>query len=287
MIHGLTMTRNIDALSSSTLKHLREQWWNESFTGFLRDTLQPRAGSRILDVGCGTGTAEVQLSRLRLSQVSLVGVDILPARLKQAVDAARAHNIRVRYAAADGCQLPFRDAMFDSTFCVAVLQHVRDVEGAVGEFARVTKPGGRVLAVEPDNRARYWYSSVEAGMEAFELATHLFSSVSDSRGDASDPIVGPRLPAIFVRKGIEPSGVQLFPVTVSHLGAPPPAIWAARKEAVAALMNRAPDGSVRRLAADFQKLLTRYADQATAAGSSFVEIQNTMLFATAGIRRET
>jgi SAM-dependent methyltransferase len=168
-----------------------------------------------------------------------------------------------------------------------VLQHVRDVERAVAEFARVTKPGGRILAVEPDNRARYWYSSVEAGMEAFELATHLFSALSEARGDAGDPVVGPRLPAIFVRKGIEPSGVQLFPVTVSHLGAPPPAIWASRREAVKALMDRAPDGSVRRLGADFQKLLARYAEQATSAGPSFVEIQNTMLFATAGIRNES
>jgi SAM-dependent methyltransferase len=278
--------RSIDALGSPTLKHLRDNWWTEAFTTFLKDTLQPRAGSRLLDVGCGTGMPEVQLSRLRISQVSFFGVDVLPARVIEAVGAAKAHNIRARYAAGDGCKLPFGDGKFDSTFCIAVLQHVRDVEGAVAEMARVTKPGGRVLAVEPDNRARYWYSSVPAGMEAFEVANRLFSALAETRGDATDPVVGPRLPAIFGAKGIEPSDVQLFPVTVSRLGKPPRAVWTARREAIAALMNDAPDGSVRRLAEDFQKLVTRYADQATKAGSSFVEIQNTLLFATAGIRAE-
>lgn len=283
----LGVTRDIDALSSPTLKHLRERWWDESFTSFLKDTLQPRAGSRILDVGCGTGTAEVQLSRLRISQVSIFGVDVLAARVKEAVNAAKAHNIRARYAAADGCNLPFADGKFDSTFCIAVLQHVRDVEAAVGEFARVTKPGGRVLAVEPDNRARYWYSSVGVGMRAFEVANRLFATLADARGDATDPVVGPRLPGIFARKGIEPSGVELFPVTVSHLGAPPQSIWEARRQAVAGIIERAPDDSVRRLATDYQTLLATYADEASAAGPSFVEIQNTLLFATAGIRSES
>jgi SAM-dependent methyltransferase len=278
--------RNIDALGSPTLKHLRDNWWTEAFTTFLKDTLQPRAGSRILDVGCGTGMPEVQLSRLRISQVSFFGVDVLPARVIQAVGAAKAHNIRARYAAADGCKLPFGAGTFDSTFCIAVLQHIRDVEAAVAEMARVTKPGGRVLAVEPDNRARYWYSSVSAGMEAFELANRLFAAQGEARADAADPVVGPRLPAIFAAKGIEPSDVQLFPVTVSRLGRPPKAVWTARKEAIAALINDAPAEPVRRLAEDFQKLLTRYADQATKAGSSFVEIQNTLLFATAGIRSD-
>ena len=31
----------IDALTSQTLKHLREQWWDEQFTEFLAETLKP------------------------------------------------------------------------------------------------------------------------------------------------------------------------------------------------------------------------------------------------------
>ncbi len=282
----LTMARNVDGLTSATLKHLRERWWDESFTNFLKDTLQPRSGRRILDVGCGTGTAEVQISRLRLTQVDLFGVDLLPDRVKAAHGAARAHNIRAGFAAADACALPFADATFDSSFCVAVLQHIGDVPRAVRELARVTRPGGRVLAVEPDNSARYFYSSSAEGMEANEAAGHFFAAIAQARGEAGDPRVGPRLPTLFAQSGIEPLGVNLFPVSRAQLGAPGQEVWDDRRQAVKDAVERAPGESIRRLGQDYLKLLDRYAAAAMSAGPSFVEIQNTMLFATFGQRTE-
>ena len=157
--HGCPMSREIDALTSSTLRHLRDRWWNDAFTAFLEDTLRPRPGKRILDVGCGTGTGEVSLSRLRMSQMQLYGVDLVLQRLRQALEATRGANARASYAAADACRLPFRTGVFDSTYCVAVLQHIRDLGLSLGEIARVTKPNGRILVVEPDNQAIYWFSS--------------------------------------------------------------------------------------------------------------------------------
>ena len=280
------MPRDIDGLTSWTLKHLRERWWDASFTSFLRENLQPRAGNRILDVGCGAGTAELNLGLLRLSQVDLVGVDILIDRVREALAATRAHNIRAGYAVADGCLLPFANGSFDSTFCVAVLQHLRDVPGALREFARVTKAGGRVLAVEPDNGARYWYSSVESGTRAFEAGAHFFATLAQARGDMTDPSVGPKLPGMFSRCSIQPLAVHLFPVSVSRLGAPSPAVWEARRASVREAIAKAPDEAIRRLRADYLKQLDRYAEDAAAAGPSFVEIQNTMLFATVGQRIE-
>jgi len=280
------MPRDIDVLSSSTLKHLRERWWDTTFTDFLRETLQPKPGNRILDVGSGVGTAELSLGLLRLSQVDLFGVDLLVDRVREALSATRAHNVRVGYAAADACALPFRTASVDSTFCVAVLQHLSDVSIALMEFARVTKPGGRVLAVEPDNSARYWYSSVEAGARAFELGTQFFTAVSQARGDSTDPGVGPKLPGLFSAHHIQPVAVHLFPVSLSRLGAPPASVWESRREAVRKAIARAPDESLKRLGADYLKVIDRYAEEATAVGPSFVEIQNTMLFATVGQRQE-
>lgn len=280
------MPRDIDALTSAALKHLRERWWDPEFTSFLRDTLRPRAGNRILDVGCGVGTAEVQLGLLHLSQVRLVAVDAVPTRVRQALAETRAHNIRAGFAAADASALPFHDASFDATFCVAVLQHVRDIGAAIHEFVRVTKPGGRVLAVEPDNSARYWYSSVESGREAFDLGVRFFTALAQVRGDATDPMVGPKLPSIFARQGLELVSVHLFPVSVSRLGAPPSSVWDARRQGVRQAVARAPDGALKRLGADYLKLIDRYAADAAAAGSNFVEIQNTLLFATVAQRLE-
>src|SRR5262245_19927337 len=191
------MSRELDALTSSTLKHLREHWWDDAFTAFLEETLRPRPGKSILDVGCGSGTAEISLARLRLSQMRFVGVDLLVDRLRAADTATRGINARILYAAAHACHLPLANATFAPTFCVAVLQHFRDIGRAVSELARVTRPGGRVLVVEPDNAARYWFSSVPSGMQADELGRRFFGGVAAARSEASEPSVGPLVPGLF------------------------------------------------------------------------------------------
>jgi ubiquinone/menaquinone biosynthesis C-methylase UbiE len=276
--------RHVDLLSAATLKHLREQWWDDAFTDFVKDMLQPRPGRRILDVGCGRGKTQVHLSRLRLTQVQLFAVDLVIERVQAALTTARSHNIRAGFAAADACALPFPDGTFDSTFTVAVLQHISDVSRAVGELARVTRPGGRVVAVEPDNAARYFYSSSDSGGRAYVAAGQFFNALSRVRGDATDPSVGPRLPSLFAAHGIEPLSVHLFPVSRAQVGAPADAVWAARRTAVEEAAGRAPDEAIKRLGQDYNKMLDRYAEDARAAGSGFVEIQNTMLFATVGQR---
>ena len=279
------MTRDVDVLTSATLKHLRDRWWDEAFTTFLFETLQPRPGQRILDAGCGTGTAAVNLSRRRLPQVQLFGVDLLLDRVTAAQTEVRSHNIRAGFACADICALPFADASFDSAFCVAVLQHIGDVPQAVAELARVTRPGGRVVAVEPDNSARYFYSSVEEGRQAYDAAGRFFAGVRQTGGDAGDPGIGPRLPGLFAHAGIEPVDVHVFPVSRAQLGVPEAEVWNTRRDAVLAATKQAPD-SIRRLGQDYLKVLDRYAEAAAKAGAAFVEVQNTMLFATVGQRAE-
>ncbi|MBA3887226.1 MAG: methyltransferase domain-containing protein [Acidobacteria bacterium] len=280
------LRRHVDVLSAATLKHLREQWWDDAFTDFVKDTVQPRPGRRILDVGCGRGKAQVHLSRLRLTQVQLFAVDLDIDRVQAALAAARSHNIRAGFAAADAGALPFPDATFDSTFTVAVLQHINNVAGAVAELARVTRPGGRIVAVEPDNATRFFYSSSEAGTDAYEAAGQFFTALSLARGDSTDPSVGPKLPTLFASNGIEPLSVHLFPVSRAQLGPPADAVWEARRAAVQQAADRVPDESIKRLGQDYIKTLDRYAGDARAAGRGFVEIQNTMLFATVGQRTE-
>lgn len=275
-------TTSIDSLTSPTLKHLRERWWNDSFTEFIVETLRPRPGNRILDVGCGEGLAEVSIGRLHLSQIRLVGVDNVASKVAQARRETAAHNQRVSFAAGDAVQLPFTSGAFDSTYCVAVLQHVRDVEAAVEEFARVTRAGGRVVAVEPDNAARYTYSSVPGGVPVFDAVRRLYAEAS---GESTDPVIGPKLAERFTRHGIDPVEVRVFPVSNTFLGAPPPAVWQERRSAIERVLSSSVD-AVQSLARQSLELLADYEKQATAAGAAFVEIQSTPLFATVGQRME-
>jgi SAM-dependent methyltransferase len=49
--------------------------------------------------------------------------------------------------------LPFADASFDVVTCQTVLIHVADASVAIAEMARVLRPGGILIACEPDNLA--------------------------------------------------------------------------------------------------------------------------------------
>jgi ubiquinone/menaquinone biosynthesis C-methylase UbiE len=273
---------SIDALTSGTLKYLRERWWNDEFTAFLVETLRPRSGNRILDVGCGEGDTEVRLGRLQISQIRLYGVDLIIERVLVAKRETAAHNQRVGFVTADACALPFRDGAFDSTFCVAVLQHIGHVDTAIQEFARVTMSGGRVVAVEPDNSARYLYSSIASGRRVFELSTRFFGEATAARGENVDGAVGPKLPTLFARYGIEPLAVRLFPVSWSRLGAPLQTEWKHRHAAIEKAIDATTSETVRSLGRDYLAALQTYAREAQEAGAAFVEIQNTMLFATVG-----
>ena len=276
------MAASIDALTSPALKYLRERWLIDDFTDFLAETLRPRPGNRILDVGCGEGTAEVRIGRLHVSQIRMVGVDLMIERVMVARHQTAGHNQRVAYATADACHLPFHDGAFDSTFCVAVLQHIADVETAVAEFARVTRAGGRVLAVEPDNRARYSYAATPAGVRAFETSARFFAALASARGEKTDAAIGPKLPGLFASHAIEPLNVRLFPVSQTRVGAPPADVWTRRQEAIERLLQEAPNDAVRTLGREYLDVLQTYAAEAAKAGPGFVEIQNTMLFATVG-----
>ena len=277
-------TRTFDALTSATLKHVRDDWWDDAFTSFLVERLRPRAGNRILDVGCGTGSVELRLSRLRVPQISLVGIDRIVDRAIVAERTTGGHNLRASFGAADACHLPFPDATFDSTFCVAVLQHIGDVLEALREFARVTRAGGRILAVEPDNGARYWYSSEPAGMDAFAEGRRFFAALGETRGELLDARVGPRLTTLFAEAGIEPLEVQPFPVSMSRLGRPDPKTWEVRRASIEHQMAAPGDDRVRDAGTRYLQAIDQYAAATRTAGEGFVELQSTLLFAVVGQR---
>jgi|SRR5688572_464590 SAM-dependent methyltransferase len=93
---------------------------------------------RILDAGCGIGL----LGRL-YPELGLVGLDASFTLLR---NATTGYDLRVEASAE---ALPFADATFDVVVALNMLHHVIDPDAAVGEFARVLKPGGTLVAVDP------------------------------------------------------------------------------------------------------------------------------------------
>jgi ubiquinone/menaquinone biosynthesis C-methylase UbiE len=91
----------------------------------------------VLEVGCGTGLVLERIARFaRRAQ----GVDLSPGMLAK----ASARGLDVREASAT--ELPFPDASFDVVCSFKVLAHVPEIERAIAEMGRVTRPGGVVIA---------------------------------------------------------------------------------------------------------------------------------------------
>ncbi len=105
----------------------------------------PSAGSRVVDVGCGAGIDSLIAAYLVGSEGRVVGVDMTPAMLDKARAAAAEEGVEhVEFRQGFGEELPVEDAWADVVVSNGVLNLMPDKRAALGEMARVLKPGGRL-----------------------------------------------------------------------------------------------------------------------------------------------
>ena len=122
-------------------------WWIDGFTDgadpeyveqIMPMAAQELAGARrILDVGCGDG----QISRLaaHLGADVVIGIDPTWNQVRIAHERGGGAS----FAKAGAGALPFADGSFDAVVACLVFEHIRDVDDAIAEVARVLRPGGR------------------------------------------------------------------------------------------------------------------------------------------------
>lgn len=118
-------------------------WRDESraIRALLRDT----PGSTVLDAGCGDGRLSVELAR---GGAHVIGLDHSEAMLAAAKTRAARCAVPVRLVAGDIRELPFARDGFDRVVVVTVLCFLTSARVAVGELARVLRPGGRLVLAE-------------------------------------------------------------------------------------------------------------------------------------------
>jgi ubiquinone/menaquinone biosynthesis C-methylase UbiE len=98
---------------------------------------------RLLEVGVGTGILTAQVAPL-VAHVTCT--DIAPEMLEKA-KAKLADFDHVEYRVETATVLSFEDNSFDAVLCCNVLHQMVDPDVAVGEFHRVLRPGGKLLAI--------------------------------------------------------------------------------------------------------------------------------------------
>jgi 2-polyprenyl-3-methyl-5-hydroxy-6-metoxy-1,4-benzoquinol methylase len=118
----------------------------DKFLGWL--DLSP--GKTLLDVACGAGGPALRIAAT--TGCSVVGIDIHEQGVSTARSLAtqrgldRIAEFRVVNAAQ---QLPFPDASFDAITCIDAINHLPNRLHTVAEWARLLKPGGRLLFTDP------------------------------------------------------------------------------------------------------------------------------------------
>ena len=103
----------------------------------LIDLLEPRAGERVLDLGCGTGHLTAQIAA---AGATLLGIDSSP----QMIEEGRRNHPGIRFEVQDARNLDYVEP-FDAVFSNAVLHWVVEAEQVVQGIARALKPGGRCI----------------------------------------------------------------------------------------------------------------------------------------------
>jgi SAM-dependent methyltransferase len=119
-------------------------WWFVARQRILLDTIARRIGltpgSKVLDVGCGTGAMLASLAQ----QYDAYGTDTSPL----AIEFCRQRNLEHAFH----CTLdtfPFPDMKFDLVLLLDVIEHVDDDAGLVVQAARYLKQGGHLLITVP------------------------------------------------------------------------------------------------------------------------------------------
>jgi SAM-dependent methyltransferase len=112
--------------------------------------LELAKGSHGLDVGCGVGLYALWLAEAVGPHGRVVGIEPAVER----VEAARAlvghalPAVCLEFGQGDATAIDAADATFDWVWCGDVLHHVQETGRALGEFARVLRPGGRLFVKE-------------------------------------------------------------------------------------------------------------------------------------------
>jgi SAM-dependent methyltransferase len=166
----------------------RQARWTRAVRNQLYRRVNLLRAERVLDVGCGTGVITEEMAARCKGQV--IGVDVDAAMIAFAQDSGG----RAEYRVGDAHQLDFPDGHFDVVACHFLLMWVSNPALAVREMARVTRPGGAVLAcAEPDYGGRIDYP------EELPLARWQAEAL---RREGADPFMGRKLPALFTQAGL-------------------------------------------------------------------------------------
>jgi ubiquinone/menaquinone biosynthesis C-methylase UbiE len=145
-------------------------------------------GKKVLEIGCGRGVGvEVIFERFGAAQVTAIDLD--PKMVNAAKGRLKSYAPeRLSLAVGEATSIEASDATFDAVFDFGVLHHVPDWQKAIGEIARVLKPGGLFYFEEVTKQAldRWVYRTFLDHPRENRFGVEEFTSQLSRRGIIAD-----------------------------------------------------------------------------------------------------
>jgi SAM-dependent methyltransferase len=152
-------------------------------------------GASVLDFGCGSGDATVEIARIVGGSGRVVGIDIDSGALACARSLAGACDVSVDWRQGHAEDLD-ENGQFDVAYARFLLSHLPDPLEMLRRMRRAVRPGGWVAVEDIDITCHaYWPPSA-----AMRRYIELYAAVGRLRG--ADPSLGPRLAAMFLDAGL-------------------------------------------------------------------------------------
>lgn len=155
-----------------------------------------KAGQRVLDLGCGTGTLAIMAKQAQ-HKAEVFGLDADPEMLKMAHNKSDQTKLKVTFDVGFTNNLPYPDESFDRVLSSIMIHHLKtpDKVKTAREVYRVLKPGGQLHIID-FGKPYTWYGK-------------LLSPFLHKFEEANDNIDG-RLPEIFGAPGLKTEIVGHF-----------------------------------------------------------------------------
>jgi ubiquinone/menaquinone biosynthesis C-methylase UbiE len=174
------------------------------------ELLRLRSGSAVLDVGCGAGEVCVELAARVEATGRVAGVDLSEAMIDVARRAASEAGVDVDLRVASAVKLPFADDTFDAVRAERVFQHLDRPSEALAEMIRVTRPGGRVMVIDPD------HGQFGLGLDEPEHQLIFEAFRREFLRRAVNPHSGSRLRGVFAGAGLKEIEEVVIAFEFSH-----------------------------------------------------------------------
>jgi ubiquinone/menaquinone biosynthesis C-methylase UbiE len=167
----------------------------DRLTDLVADRLALAGAGRVLDVGCGSGKASMQISTGRGLQVIGITVSDYQLQLARARSQDEGMPGRASFHMADAMELPFEDSSFDGAYAIESILHMRDKNAVFRHLARVLRPGARLVVAD-------FYQDGEISGENADIAAQGIRSFHISH-----------ITADMYREHIHRAGLQLIEFT--------------------------------------------------------------------------